>query len=158
MWAKLIKNILTKPYAVVLQQNAVEILNKVSNEEIRILDFVYRKVAEARKLRHESRLRLPFSNIDRGRKLEEISIEQFSIDVSNIAKVLNIENSEIEILISNLIALGTLKYETEIEISTAEKSSEDPSDTSLDIELDVTDYDNIQMTRLGFVFVELCQE
>jgi hypothetical protein len=77
--------------------------------------------------------------------------------VKDIVADLKINEDELETLLSNLVALGTLKYETEVDVSSAEKSSEDPSDTSLDIDLDVSDYDSIRITKLGFVFVELCR-
>ena len=35
LWAKLIENILSLPASVILQQTAIEVLNKVSNEEVK---------------------------------------------------------------------------------------------------------------------------
>ena len=34
LWSKLVKNILIKPTHIVLQQNAFEVLNKVSNDKV----------------------------------------------------------------------------------------------------------------------------
>jgi hypothetical protein len=51
LWAKLITNILSRPTSVILQQNAIEVLNKVSNEEVRILNYIFDKLKIKRKER-----------------------------------------------------------------------------------------------------------
>ncbi|MHB1106148.1 MAG: Abi-alpha family protein [Lutibacter sp.] len=159
LWAKLIKNILSRPTSVVLQQNAIEVLNKVSNEEVKILDHIFDKLKIKRKERADKLQGKP--RVWGGKTMkdpEDFRIDWFSFKVKEISAELKINEDELETQISNLVALGTLKYETEVDISSAEKSSEDPSDTSLDIDLDVSDYDRIRITKLGYVFVELCRQ
>jgi len=41
LWAKLIENILSLPASVILQQTAIEVLNKVSNEEVKKNTWLY---------------------------------------------------------------------------------------------------------------------
>jgi AraC-like DNA-binding protein len=159
LWAKLIKNILSRPTSVVLQQNAIEVLNKVSNEEVKILDYIFDKLNIDRKERADKLRGKP--QVWGGKTMKEphdFRIDWFSFKMIDISTELKINEDELETQISNLVALGTLKYETEVDISSAEKSSEDPSDTSLDINLDVSDYDRIRITKLGYVFVELCRQ
>lgn len=157
LWAKLIKNVLSRPTPLILQQNAMEVLNKVSNEEVKILNNIYTKLNAKRKECADNMNETPTRLSTRvPTKPENIKIDLFSFKIRDVSTDLRISEDELETLLSNLIALGTLKFETEVEISSAEKSNEDPSDKSLDIELDVSDYENIKMTKLGYVFVELC--
>lgn len=159
LWANLIKNILSRPTAVILQQNAIQVLNKVSNDEVKILDYVFERLKIKRKERAD---KLNGKPQDWGGKImkdpEDFRIDWFNFQVKDIAKDLNINEDDLETLLSNLVALGTLKYDTQVDVSSAEKSSEDPTDTSLDIDLDVSDYDSIRITKLGYVFVELCRK
>lgn len=159
LWAKLITNILSRPASVILQQNAIEVLNKVSNTEVKILDYLFNELKILRKERAE-KINTRGTKITNftPKKPEDLRIDFFSFKISGIARDLEINDEELETLLSNLVALGTVKYETEVDISSAEKSSEDTSDTSLDIDLDVSDYDSIRITKLGYVFVELCRE
>jgi hypothetical protein len=159
LWAKLIKNILSRPTSVVLQQNAIEVLNRVSNEEVIILNHIFEKLKIKRKERADNlQGQTQLWDGKTMKNPEDFRIDWFSFRVKDISKELKINEDELETLISNLVALGTLKYETEVDISSAEKSSEDPSDTSLDIDLDVSDYDRIRITKLGYVFIVLCQQ
>lgn len=159
LWAKLIKNILSRPTSVILQQNAIEVLNKVSNDEVKILDHLFLKLNLKRKERVEkANERTKDSKQETLKKPEDFRIDWFIFSIKEISRDLAINEDELETLISNLVALGTLKYETEVDVSSAEKSSEDPTDTSLDIDLDVSDYDSIRITKLGYVFIELCKE
>lgn len=166
MWAKLIKNILSKPFPIILQQDAISVLNKISNDEARILNYVYDNVKQKRIDRAKKDARMPTldlffnseNNNNNRKNPKDYKIDWFSVSLKSISTVLKIDEEDLETLISNLVALGTLKYETEIEVTNAEKSSEDPDDKELDIELDVTDYNYIKITKLGYVFVELCEK
>lgn len=157
LWSNLIANILTKPFPVVLQQNALEVLNKISNDEVKVLNYIYENLLTTREERFRKISAQP-SFQKRITKPEDLRIDTFSFKIREIAERLHMVENEIEIIISNLAALGTLKYETTVEVSSAEKSSEDPEDTSVDIDLDVYDYDRIRLTRLGYAFVEICKE
>lgn len=159
LWANLIKNVLSRPTSIILQQNAIEVLNKVSNDEVKILDYVFEQLKRKREQRSAKLKGIPQKW---GKKTlinpEDFRIDWFSFKVIDISQALGIDEEELETQISNLVALGTLKYETEVEVNSAEKSSQDPDDTSLDIDLDVSDYDFIRITKLGYVFVQLCRE
>jgi hypothetical protein len=159
LWAKLINNVLSRPTPIILQQNAIEVLKKVSNEEVKILKYIF-DLVKVRRQDLFSRIRRTPRIID-GKtitKPEDYRIEMFSFKVKDIAKHLEINEEEIEVLISNLVALGTINYETTVDVSSAEKSSEDPTDSSLDIDLDVSDYHSVRLTQLGYAFIKLCTE
>lgn len=157
LWSKLIENILSRPTSLLLQQNSVEILNKVSNEEVKILNHIYSKLNVLRQKRADKKNSTPrLIEHEKRSKPEDFRIDWFTFNIDEISKELAIFRDDLETQISNLVALGTLKYETEVEVTTAEKSSDDPSDVDLDIELNVSDYTSVRITKLGFVFIELC--
>lgn len=159
LWANLIKNILTKPSSVVLQQNAIEVLNKISNDEVRILNYVFEKLKKDRK---ERAIRFKGQSPNIGGKIinepEDFRIDWFNFKIKKISEALGIDEDNLETLLSNLVALGTLKYETELDINSARKSSRDPDDQHIDIDIDVFDYDSIRITKFGYVFIELCRK
>ena len=70
---------------------------------------------------------------------------------------LNRPLEDLELQISNLVSLGTVKFVPEVEVlsATTDKYSEDGD---VEIELDVSDYEKIQLTKLGVIFVELCKK
>jgi hypothetical protein len=158
-WAKLIKNILSRPTSVVLQQNAIGVLNKISNDEALLLDNIYNKLLAKRMERadkhNKQRQLIEPKDV---KKPEDYRIDYFSFKVKDLSDEVRISQDEIETQISNLVALGTLKYEIEVDVLTAEKSNSDPEDTDLDIDLDIYDYDRIKLTKLGYVFVQMCRE
>lgn len=163
MWAKLIKNILSRPFPTVLQQNAISVLNKISNEEATILNHIYKQLDKKRINRANNENRKPslshyWEENQKKKTASDYKIDLFSFSLKDISKELKLTIDITETLISNLVALGTLKYETEVEVTSAEKSSEDPEDRDLEIEIDVTDYNFIKFTKLGFIFVELCEK
>jgi len=156
-WAKLIANILSRPSSIVIQQNAIEILNRISNEEATLLDKIYHTLQFERNKRAQNQPTHSLFPNDI-KKPADYHVNLFSFNVNDLSKKLNISNDEIETQISNLIALGTVKYETQIDVSNAQKSNSDPDDMELDIDLDVNDYENIKLTKLGLAFVELCTD
>ncbi|MVM36494.1 hypothetical protein GO730_00540 [Spirosoma sp. HMF3257] len=161
-WAKLIKNILIKPISLIQQQNAVEILNKISNEEAVLLEYIYRSLASKKaafEADYQSMRPDLFGGYKNDEKLSlESSVNIYSFSIKELAAKLRIKLDDIETQISNLVALGTLKYVIEVDVTSAEKRSDDPEDNDLDIELDVEDYKNIKLTKMGFIFIELCEK
>ncbi|TXF76351.1 Abi-alpha family protein [Chryseobacterium sp.] len=162
MWAMLIKNLLVKPFPILLQQNAISVLNKISNEEVSILNYIYIQLNKKRSDRAVESIRQPplssFFEESKKKQPADFRIDWFSFAIKDISQAIKLSSDSAETLISNLVAIGTLKYETEVEITSAEKSSEDPEDRDLEIDLEVTDYAYVKMTKLGFVFVELCKD
>lgn len=153
-WAKLIANILSRPTSMVLQQNAIGILNKISNEEVVLLDHIYKTLQKKRIKSLESYNQRDISN-SKPRTMSDFRIDNYSFKISDLCTELKCGLEEIEIQISNLVALGTLKYELEVDVLSATKN-EGLNNDEVDIDLDVTDYEKVRITKLGFVFVELC--
>jgi hypothetical protein len=74
-----------------------------------------------------------------------------------LSKTFNIPLSELEFSISNLISLGLLKWETDVEVD-ATKSSEDPEDTDIDVDVNVSNNEFIIFTSIGDKFIRICKE
>ncbi|PJJ58597.1 Abi-alpha family protein [Hymenobacter chitinivorans] len=153
-WSKLIKNILLRPLPVVSQQNAVEILNKISNDEAELLDNIYNKYIKGRKEKAAKQNAYAIIKLPEV-KAEDFPVDIFSFEIKSLARGLGCSLEDIEIQISNLVALGTLKYEVEVDVK-VEKPNEDFEELEVDVEVDVSDYIKVRITRLGVVFVELC--
>ena len=157
-WAKLITNILSRPTPMVLQQNAISILNKISNEEVVLLNSIFNSLME-RRVKSLERYNNQWSEremqLSREKTINDFRIDNYAFKIKDLVSEHKSSADEMEIQISNLVALGTLKYELEVDVLSATKNSGLNAD-DVDIELDVNDYDNIRMTKLGFAFVELC--
>ena len=67
-----------------------------------------------------------------------------------------ISNTKVEFLISNLVALGILKWETEVDVDAA-KSTEDPNDPEIDVDVIVDGSTSFIFSRLGLKFLEICK-
>ena len=157
LWSKLITNVLSRPTPIVLQQNAISILNKISNQEVLLLNSVYNALGE-RRIKSLNQYYNQWTGrempIEREKTIDDFRIDIYAFKIKEMASAHNLSADEMEIQISNLVALGTLKYELEVDVLSAYKPYEDDDD--VDIELDVTDYNSIRMTKLGYAFVELC--
>lgn len=150
-WARLIKNILSQPTSSLLQQHAIQILNKISNEEALILDELYKRVEES-KTQFNIRVSEGRKSIKLRKEKREITlrVDQFSFLAVNIARHFKFKYSDFDIYISNLIALGLVRYETEVNFY------ESTGDLNRRFEIDVNDYYKIKMTKLGHEFVQIC--
>ena len=102
-WSKLIKNVLSKPLSTVLQQNSIEILNKISNEEALLLDSIYSQYIDSRTEMAKRINAMKSLYISPGRTPESFSVDGFSFKISDIIKQSKVEIVEIQI--SNLVAL-----------------------------------------------------
>jgi hypothetical protein len=155
-WAKLITNIVRIEGRELLKQNSIEIISKISNEEAQLIDFIYDLFIKKRKERYE-RFKDNKSRFFKDKELEDYPLKWFSFSLKEISETKDMELYELELMISNLATLGVVKWETEVEVSNAEKSDTDPYDTALNIDLDVYDSENIQLTHLGLEFVKICK-
>lgn len=155
-WAKLIKNIVLQPASIVLQKNAIEVLNKISNEEAKILDHIYDQLQSDRLKSFASHIFSPHQHIRNLESVNDFRIDWFSFAITDLSKKFNLTREEIEIQISNLVALGTLRYEMEVQASGYKKGIL-PEEMDVDVEVSVWDYESIRMTQLGCAFVELCR-
>ncbi|MBX7156608.1 MAG: Abi-alpha family protein [Bacteriodetes bacterium] len=153
LWANLLSNIVQVNAPDLIQNSAIKILKSITNDEVRILKYLYDNVISERKKRSQTHIDFFGSKEIKPTdyKSEDIEVTIFSI-ISNS----KIDEEQLFLLISNLVSLGVIKYLTEVDINYANKSDVDPSNTSLDIDLYVANHDKICLTKLGFSFVELC--
>lgn len=156
-WAKLIKNILSRPLSVVLQQNSIEILNKISNEEAKILDSIYDKYISER-ISRAARWNSSTKPLLPPKSPESFTVDNFDFSLRDIGQSLpRLSEDSLEMHISNLVVLGVLKYDVQVNVD-AHKANDNPDDTDVNVEVDVTDYDSVRLTRMGVAFIELCKE
>lgn len=162
-WANLIAHILGGNKEVVFQQNCITILNRLSAEEAKLLDKLHDNL-ERKKLwryqksvEHYETLKKKFFKDKPPRKIEEYSLDSFIFNISKLSKEFSIVSSELEFSISNLISLGLLKWETDVLVK-ATKSSEDPEDTDIDVDVNVYNNDDFIFTSIGDKFIRICKE
>jgi len=157
-WAHLIKNISIKPFNTTIQLTCVQILNKMSSDEALLLDYLYEKLVKKRIDWANQENMQPSLFGDKYRKQPiDYRIDWITFELQQLSKDLIRPLEDLELQISNLVSLGTVKFVPEVEVvsATADKDSEDGD---VDIELDVNDYEKVQLTKLGFIFVELCKK
>jgi hypothetical protein len=149
----------------VFQQNCITILNRLSAEEASLLDKLHGFLSKRRLERYtkavayyeKAKEKYPGQTKNFPSKPEQYSLDFFTFNVSRLSKEFNIEKSELEFSISNLISLGLLKWETDVDVK-ATKSSDDPDDTDIDVDVDVSNNDNFIFTSIGDKFVKVCNE
>lgn len=154
-WSYLTAHILENSSDVTFQQNCIGILNKISSEEAMFLDNLYLSFLKKRRERQnkekeryaQMKVKIPV------RELDQYPLDHFPF---NVNEKFGFAKNRIEFLASNLIALGLLKWETEVEVD-ASKSSEDPEDTAIDVDVTVDNNYYFIFTQLGIKFVEVCK-
>lgn len=164
-WSNLIAHILGGDKEVVFQQNCITILNRLSAEEAKLLDKLHDILLEKRITRHQKlveqhekgKIRHPQLYKTPPKKPEEFSLDSFTFNIARLSTDINIPVSELEFSISNLISLGLLKWETDVEVE-ATKSSEDPEDTGIDVDVNVYNNDDFIFTSIGDKFIKICKE
>ncbi len=154
-WSKLITNVVLIEGEILLKQNCIEIISKISNEEASLLDFLHELFMKKRQKRYERDQNREW--LKSKKELKDYPLRWFSFSLKEITEGKKIERLDLELMISNLVALGVLKWEPEAEVHTAEKSDTDPEDTSIDIDIEVYDSETIKMTNLGYEFVQMCK-
>ncbi len=160
-WSRLTAQIVTNPKDVVFQQNCISILNKLATEDATLLDELFERLNKRRSETFENQERL-FQQTLMGESialkpetLEGYALENYSFYSASISKGLNRSKDELHFQVSNLVALGLLKWETSVEVK-AEKSSEEPDDKDIDVDVDVSNNDDFIFTPLGYRFVKIC--
>ncbi len=155
-WSHLTVYVLENNFDTIFQQNSISILNRISSEEAKFLDRLYKDFFDRRKrmfkkrIEREKELKIPH-------KIEtptDFSLDNFAFDIND---EYGIAKSNNELLVSNLVALGLVKWETEVDVE-ASKSSEDPDDTAIDVDVSVDNNSYFIFTQLGVKFVEICRE
>lgn len=156
-WSNLIANIVTIDGKTLLKQNCIEILKRISNDEVKFLDHLFGELS----IRRIERLKMEqpegFFKGDK-KSPTDLPLHWFSFSLKVIGDEVGISRAEIDLIVSNMVALGLLKWEPEVNVISAEKSYADPSDQSLNIDIEVFDSESIRLTNLGFEFVNLCSE
>ena len=171
-WANLIFNVVTIEGRTMLKQNCIDTLKKITNDEAIFMDVLYKNIVQQRIERFERLKHL--KQFASKKNPEDYQLHGFSIPIETIAGLLNRQRDEIELTISNLFALGLVKWETEVEVVSAKSKSSSTDwlgnkihndwifggddSTKIEIDLDVYDSEKIKITKLGFEFVQMCKE
>ncbi|MFL5762948.1 MAG: Abi-alpha family protein [Bacteroidia bacterium] len=164
-WSNLIAHILGGDKDIVFQQNCISILNKLSSSEAKLLDELHERLCQRRNKRHADDVVKHTARLSAGVRYwstppstpEGYRLSYFSFNVFRLSKELKVSRSELEFGISNLISLGLLMWETDVQVQ-AEKSLGDPEDTDIDVNVDVSNTDNFTFTSIGDRFVKICKE
>lgn len=162
-WSNLITHILAGDKEVVFHQNCITILNKISSEEAKLIDSLHQTLQKKREERYQSQLeyykrrveKYPTAKVTAPKKPEEYSLSGFAFNITRLSTENNISKTDLEFSISNLISLGLLKWETNVDVS-ASKSSEDPEDKDIDVDVSVYNNTNFIFTSIGDKFVTIC--
>jgi len=162
-WSKLTAHILSVTSDTVFHQNCISILNKLSSEEAVLLDQLHDKLNQKRTSKFQTQE--AYSQQTISRELIPLKppspggypLDHFTYSISAISKEMNLPKNTIQFSVSNLVALGLLKWETDVEVD-AEKASEDPEDRNIEVNVDVYNNDDFIFTPLGDRFVEVCEK
>lgn len=149
-WSNLMANILTKDISMSLQQNTIDILSKISNEEVKLIDHIYSL--------HEEKLQKYLIDYPNNVKAQ-FNCDWYSYKVSDFYthRELKLDSLKIGLCLSNLVAFGLIRWEIEVKVESAEAPNTYSGETKVDIDLMVVDDDYIKITKLGVGFVELCK-
>lgn len=154
-WSKLIANIVSIDGKILLKQNCMDILKRISNEDAKLIDYLYEDFLSKRAKRYKRTQKSNYSISNR--KLEDYPLSWFTFDLKEISEKLKHTRAEVELIISNLVALSLVKWEPEVYVNSAEKSDTDPNDTNLNVDVEVYDDESIRLTNLGYEFVLMCK-
>lgn len=134
-WANIISNLASFDSLELFNKNCIELLNKLSPEEIQVMDVLYGKFVDQRGEVIENR---------EGKMIlkdyREIFSEDILFDPWEIGREQHIEDLRIKLYIENLVALGLLQFE-EIDIDGDE----------------LVKSFNVHLSYLGLYFVRLCK-
>jgi len=161
-WSNLIAHILTNDNEVLFHQNCISVLNKICSEEAALLDKIHKDLVFRKEAKRSSEQDAYEKNRKFISKLREPDFElkhpvtSFIFEIKKIANESNLPRSKATFIISNLISLGLMKWEIGVEVS-AKKSSEDPKDDEIDIDVDVYNNETFAFTPFGDRFVQACK-
>ncbi|ASU35761.1 Abi-alpha family protein [Mucilaginibacter xinganensis] len=161
-WSKLVAHVLSGNSDIIFQQNCISILSKLSSDEAILLEGLFKKLQRRRIERHNTQLKRYHQNEahypnSKGnvypKKPDEYSITSFEFNIASYAKENNISEKELYFKISNLITLGLLKWETDVQVE-ATKDNDDP-DSDIDVEVYVYNDEAFVFTSIGDRFIRL---
>jgi hypothetical protein len=157
-WAYLIANALTYDTDIVFNQNCITILNGISSQDAQLLDKVHELLIVRRVERFEknykNRVRRQGQTIYESP--EDLSAEWFAFGIRKYSAELGYEQRRFEFIISNLVTLGVLKWDIDVQVQ-AEKASDDPEDKDIEVNVDVSGNVAFVFTALGNKFVTVCK-
>jgi hypothetical protein len=164
-WSNLIAYILAGDKEIIFQQNCISILNKLSPDEAILLDRLHLMFLEKRKKRYDFEVEREKNRIKNNpsyrpfplKNIESYSLNQFTFSIKSLSKELEINIPELEFYISNLISLGILKWETGVAVN-ATKSSDDPDDRDIDVDVSVYNSVTFCFSTIGDKFVRICKQ
>lgn len=150
MWSKLIVNALSDTQDTLFQQNCISILNKLTSEEAKLLDVLF-KLLQQRLDAYNKR------NHHRPKSSDEYSVSIFSFGIAKLAKELGYMKNDFYFKISNLVSLGLLKWETDVSVE-ASKTDDDPNSKDIDVQVYVYNDDEFTFTVIDERFVKICKD
>jgi len=162
-WSKLIAHILNGNQDLIFQQNCISILSKLSSDEAVLLEELFDELQKRRIERHEKQLTYyeqtkknnPNSKWNTYPKQpDEYPVTSFEFNILQYAKSKNMNQNDLYFKISNLITLGLLKWETNVQVE-ATKSVENPKDSDIDVEVYVDNDEAFVFTSIGDKFIKL---
>lgn len=164
-WANLIAHILGGDREVVFHQNCISILNRISSEEVILLDALHNVLQDKRNTHYQRLLsyynnalaKHPQTKASAPKLPDEYSLDTFTFFVDRFSKDLKFSNSNFDLNLANLISFGLLKWEVEVDVSASKKSRE-PADTDIEVDVNVSNSDIFIFTPIGDKFVKICKE
>ncbi|MGZ3810036.1 MAG: Abi-alpha family protein, partial [Bacteriovorax sp.] len=156
-WSSLTAYVLEDNADIVFQQNCISILNRISSEEAFTLEKLYRQFQTKRQQKIQRDLEYDKTHEIKRDIPRRYSLDYFIFDVTAISKDFKKDKEKLEFKISTLIALGLLKWETDVSVD-ATKYDTDPEDDRIDVDVTVYNNDNFIFTPLGIKFIEVCEK
>ena len=134
-WANIITNLAGFDSLEIFNKNCIELLNKLSHEEVNLMDVLYEKF-----INEQGEVVTIADGRIQMKDYREVHSEDIAFDPWEIGEQLHIETLRIKLYIENLVALGLLQFEEmELEDDSLIKSF------------------NVHLSYLGLYFVRLCK-
>jgi hypothetical protein len=154
-WSYLTSHILEDNSDIVFQQNCITVLNRISTEEVILLEKLFDELESRRqeKMKKDIEFEKTYQMEHRGKVY---AYDYFIFEIAKVTKDLKIAQEKVELRISNLVALGLLKWETDVSVD-ATKYDTNPEDDRIDVDVSVYNNDFFIFTALGGKFVEICR-
>jgi len=178
-WSNLISNILSQNLSILLQKKSIEILSEISNHEAQIIDYMYKEVVKLENKKLDEDFEAHYKQVEEARigiknldlppdyisfykiilenehtpGFRNFKLDYIHFDLNFLEQQFGSSESDTELAISSLVALGLVKRETKVEVS----SYGTPAiGDSFGMEASVSDNEQVTLTKLGYEFVKLC--
>jgi len=162
-WTYLTVHILSDNSDTVFQQNCLTILNRISSKDSKLLDELFNLFEKKRNQKNKNEInqyvkyihKNPFSARSLPKKPDEFNPNNFPLKLSTVVHTLEIDQTEFEFSLSNLITLGLLRWDTNVQVS-AFKSKDIKDEEDMDLKVKVLNNDKFVFTPLGVKFMTIC--